>query len=277
MQILYEKPARDPLQVLSKEELLSQMAMVWDDLRTEMTYLEEKGLLTVKRRYLGTRIFESFYLTPQGIDWIESQALLSPDTSSSREDAIAPFEPSQQARSALTLFFSYAQEDNLLLKELEKHLSLLKHHGLIHVWYDREINAGMEWRAQIDTHLNAAQIVLLLVSPDFMASDYCYSIEMKRAMERHKSGEARVIPILLRPVSCEGAPFAKLPVLPINGKPITSWSNQDEAFEDIYEGNQQSSQGAHLYPHSFSSIRIRRVISHPFCDIMISKERCKHF
>ncbi|HZO74579.1 MAG TPA: toll/interleukin-1 receptor domain-containing protein [Ktedonobacteraceae bacterium] len=236
LRILSEKPARDPLQSLSKEELLAHIAIAWDDLRVEIVYLEERGYITVKRSYLGTRVFESFYLTPQGIDWSEGQALLPAYTSASKEDAILPFAPSQQAGSALTLFFSYAQEDALLLEELEKHLSLLKHHGLINVWYDREISAGMEWRDQIDMHLNAAQIILLLVSPDFMASDYCYSIEMQRAMERHKSGEARVIPILLRPVSCEGAPFARLQMLPINGKPITSWSNQDEAFEGVTRG-----------------------------------------
>ncbi|HEU5229480.1 MAG TPA: toll/interleukin-1 receptor domain-containing protein [Ktedonobacteraceae bacterium] len=240
LRILSEKPARDPLQTLSKEELLAHMAMVWDDLRTEIGYLEEKGYIIVKRRYLGTRIFDSFYLTPHGIDWIESQVLPSPDISSSREDAIAPFEPSQQTKSALTLFFSYAQEDILLLKELEKHLSMLKHHGLINVWYDREISAGMEWRTQIDAYLNAAQIILLLVSPDFMASDYCYSIEMKRAMERHERDEARVIPILLRSVSCEGAPFARLQMLPINGKPITSWSNPDEAFKEVTQSISQA-------------------------------------
>lgn len=240
MQILYEKPARDPLQALSKEGLLAQMAIAWDDLRVEMLYLEERGYIVVRRKYLGTRIFDSFYLTPQGIDWIEKQAPLPPETPSTREEAIPPFEPSQQAKSALTLFFSYAQEDSLLLKELEKHLSILKHRGLINVWYDREISAGMEWRTQIDTHLNAAQIIFLLVSPDFMASDYCYSIEMKRAMERHESGEARVIPILLRPVSCEGAPFARLQMLPTSGKPITSRSNLDEAFKEVTQSISQA-------------------------------------
>jgi hypothetical protein len=192
---------------------------------------------TLKRRYLGTRVFESFYLTSEGVDWIERQALSPHDASSRIVKSLPPsLAPSQQAKPALTIFFSYAHEDDLLLKELEKHLSILKRRGLINVWYDREISTGMDWRHQIHARLNTAQIILLLVSPDFMASDYCYNIEMKRAMERHEGDEARVIPILLRPVSCEGVPFEKLQTLPANGVPITSWPHRDEAFGDVAKG-----------------------------------------
>jgi hypothetical protein len=108
------------------------------------------------------------------------------------------------------IFFSYAHEDEELREGLEKQLRALKRQGIIDVWYDREISAGSEWEREIDTHLNTAQIILLLVSPDFMDSDYCYSIEMERAMERHERGEARVIPIILRPIHWQGAPFGKL-------------------------------------------------------------------
>src|SRR5260370_40786292 len=92
---------------------------------------------------------------------------------------------------------AYAHEDEKLRNQLEKQLSLLKWQGLIAGWHDHEIGAGTEWAHELDTHLNTASIILLLISPDFMASSYCYSIEMKRAMERHEAREARVIPIII--------------------------------------------------------------------------------
>src|SRR5438034_10266041 len=93
------------------------------------------------------------------------------------------------------LFFCYAREDKAVREALEKHLSLLKHQKQISTWCDREITPGSEWEKEIDTHLDSAHIILLLVSPDFMASYYCYGIEMKRALERHETGTTHVIPI----------------------------------------------------------------------------------
>jgi hypothetical protein len=134
---------------------------------------------------------------------------------------------------AVEIFYSYAHNDERLRKKLETHLSLLKQEGLIIGWYDREIRAGGEWANEIEAHLDSAHIILLLISPDFMASDYCYSIEMKRALERHDSKEAQVIPIILRPTDWKRAPFSKLQVLPSNGRPITRWPDRDEAFLNI--------------------------------------------
>src|SRR5712691_11114529 len=94
----------------------------------------------------------------------------------------------------ITVFISYAHEDEYLRKALEKHLSLLKRQGFIDVWHDRDISAGADWEQTVSIHLNTAQIILLLISPNFMASEYCYSVEMKRAIERHQAKEARVIP-----------------------------------------------------------------------------------
>src|SRR6266571_8973738 len=102
--------------------------------------------------------------------------------------------------SAIEIFFCYAREDEPLRIGLEKQLKVLRRQGLLNVWHDRQISPGTEWEREIDTHLNTAHIILLLVSPDFMDSDYCYGIEMKKAMERHERGEARVIPVILRPV-----------------------------------------------------------------------------
>jgi hypothetical protein len=133
----------------------------------------------------------------------------------------------------INVFYSYAHVDATLRDELDNHLSLLRQSGFITQWYDRNISAGTDWVDQIDQHLNTAHIILLLVSSDFLASNYCYSIEMKRALERHEAGEARVIPILLRPVDWQEAPFAKLQVLPQNASPVTAWTDRDLAFRDI--------------------------------------------
>src|SRR5690349_3048532 len=97
---------------------------------------------------------------------------------------------------AVKIFCCYAHEDEALLTKLKAHLRPLEREGVIELWHDRDISAGMEWEKAIDEHLNAAQVILLLVSPDFMGSNYGYSIEMHRAMERHERGEAKVIPII---------------------------------------------------------------------------------
>jgi hypothetical protein len=134
------------------------------------------------------------------------------------------------------IFYCYAHEDEELRNKLEKHLSALKRQGLISAWHDQVIQAGKEWRSEIDTHLNTAHIILLLISPDFIHSDYCWGVEMRRALERHKAGEAHVIPIILRRVDWEETPINALQVLPINGTPVTSWTNLDEAFWEVAKG-----------------------------------------
>jgi tetratricopeptide (TPR) repeat protein len=141
-----------------------------------------------------------------------------------------------QLTEPLELFYSYAHEDEELRDKLETHLSMLKRQKVISQWHDRGIVAGEEWGDEIDEHLKTADIILLLVSANFLASDYCYDIELKLAMERHEAGEARVIPVILRPCDWSGAPFGKLQALPKNAKPITIWPNQDEAFTDIAKG-----------------------------------------
>lgn len=143
---------------------------------------------------------------------------------------------SPDAPGSIVVFYSYAPRDEALRDELEKHLGALKRLRLISDWHNRDIQIGTDWRREVDVHLDAANIILLLISSDYMDSDYCYSIEMQRALEKHKQGKARVIPIILRPVDLEGTPIASLRVLPSSGKPITSWSNQDAAFTDVSKG-----------------------------------------
>jgi hypothetical protein len=134
------------------------------------------------------------------------------------------------------VFFSYAHEDENFRIDLEKHLSLMRRNGEITGWHDRNISAGAHWKDSIDQHLESAQIILLLISADFLASDYCYEIEMKRAMQRHRQGKARVIPIILRNCDWSSSPFSSLQALPKNAKPIKSWNDPDEAYQDVVTG-----------------------------------------
>jgi hypothetical protein len=140
------------------------------------------------------------------------------------------------SKKPFEIFFSYSHKDQRLRDQLEIQLSLLRREGLITTWYDHKITAGSEWAGKIDEHLNAAQIILLLISADFIASDYCYDIEMTKALERHEIGEARVIPVILRPVEWKQAPFGKLNPLPTGGRPVVKWSDRDSAFLDIAQG-----------------------------------------
>ena len=134
------------------------------------------------------------------------------------------------------IFFCYAREDEALLNMLKAHLKPLQRQGYIDIWHDRDISAGTEWEREISQQLNAAHIILLLISPDFMNSDYCYGIEMKRALERHENGDAHVIPIILRHVYWRGEPLGKLQALPTDAKPVKSWPDQDEALYNVTEG-----------------------------------------
>jgi Effector-associated domain 1/TIR domain/CHAT domain len=137
---------------------------------------------------------------------------------------------------SIEIFISYSHKDDDLRDELVTHLSNLRRQGKISAWHDRAIEAGTEWETQIKARLESAQIILLLISPPFMASDYCYDLEMERAIQRHNEGTARVIPIILRPVDWKDTPFSKLQVLPKDAKPVTKWSDRDTAFVDVVQG-----------------------------------------
>ena len=125
---------------------------------------------------------------------------------------------------ALEVFFSYAHTDEDLLNKLLVHLSGMRREGLITPWHDRRIEAGETWSEHIDTHLDTADIILLLISADFIASDYCYSVEMTRALECNARKEARVVPVILRPCDWSKQPFASLQALPTKAKPVTIWA-----------------------------------------------------
>lgn len=136
----------------------------------------------------------------------------------------------------LQLFYCYAREDQGLRNELDKHLAGPRRSGLIISWHDGKIVPGTPWEQEIDIHLDASDIILLLVSPDFINSDYCYGKEMRRAIERHQEQKARVVPILVRSVYWQDTPFSRLQALPTDAKPVNRWNDRDEAFEDVTRG-----------------------------------------
>lgn len=135
---------------------------------------------------------------------------------------------------SLDMFIAYSREDEQYRVLLEKHLVGLERQGLINPWHDGKIEAGKEWEAEIEVRLSQADIILLLISVDFLSSDYCYHIEMEKALKRHTDGEAEVIPIIVRPCHWEDSPFSKLQVLPNKGKAISTWGlDVDSPLKDI--------------------------------------------
>jgi internalin A len=134
---------------------------------------------------------------------------------------------------AKSIFFSYSHKDEGLRDELETHLKLLQRQQVISTWHDRKILPGREWDHEIDVRLERAAIILLLVSADFVASDYCWDEEVARAMQRHEAREAVVIPVWLRSCDLKGAPFSKLNWLPTDHKAVTAWADRDAAWTNI--------------------------------------------
>ncbi len=145
--------------------------------------------------------------------------------------------PGQSAVAAprpLCVFISYSHADAELLKQFVKALSQLEHDGLVECWYDDKITGGTEWAGKIEECLNAADLVVLLVSRDFLASSFCYDVEMPAALARHKRGQTRVVPIILAPCDWKTTPFAKLNALPKEGRPVVEWL--DNALLDVARG-----------------------------------------
>jgi nucleoside phosphorylase len=138
---------------------------------------------------------------------------------------------------AIDVFFSYSHKDEALRDELEAHLAALKRTGVIRGWHDRRIAPGATWKGEIDKNLDAAALVLLLVSADFLASDYCFDVEMGRALERQRQGKTHLVPVILRACDWTTVPsLGKLQALPRDAKPVTSWGNRDEAWSHVAQG-----------------------------------------
>jgi hypothetical protein len=148
-----------------------------------------------------------------------------------------------ETSNALGAFISYSHADKDIHKELRNHLKPLEHIGLIDTWSDLEIAPGDEWERKISTKLEEAHIIILLISIDFINSNYCYDQEMARAMERHQEGSAVVIPIIARQCLWHQAPFGKLEALPEKGKAIVSFANRDDALTSVSEGIRKLAEG----------------------------------
>ncbi len=135
----------------------------------------------------------------------------------------------------LKVFISYSHADDVHRVLLGKHLAPLVHERRVELWHDRKIEPGQEWGPVIDAHLEEAELILLLISADFMASNYCWQLEMRRAMERHREGSARVIPLFLRPTYFKETPIGALQGLPRDAKPVEEWPSLDQAYSHIVE------------------------------------------
>jgi CheY-like chemotaxis protein len=158
--------------------------------------------------------------------------------------------PPEPATTPVSLFYSYAHEDEALRDELRGHLKILERRGLLSSWHDREIRAGEDWHAKIDEQLKMADLVLLLVSKDFIESDYIFGNELTVAMQRHQAGFATVVPILVRAIDIDpddrdALPFLSLQGLPTDMRPVTSWPNRDEAWTNVAKGLRATVKGIH--------------------------------
>ena len=139
-------------------------------------------------------------------------------------------------KNVIEIFFSYAHEDEELMNDVRRQMIVEERNGRILKWHDRKIPAGTEWRQQIDSHLMDARIILLFMSPHFIESRYCYEVEGAIALRCHETGAARVIPVILRPCLWQRSPFGKLQALPRDAKPISTWTDNDEACMNVAEG-----------------------------------------
>jgi len=144
-----------------------------------------------------------------------------------------------ESQPAARIFISYAHEDEDLKQELDKHLKVLKRSSKVDVWSDRQLVAGEEWDDSIMSELQRANIILLLISVDFNASDFIWDKELAVAMERHRDGTARVVPIIMRKCSWDGLPYAALQALPRRARPVTDYPDRDIAYTEIAEGIEQ--------------------------------------
>jgi tetratricopeptide (TPR) repeat protein len=136
----------------------------------------------------------------------------------------------------LKVFISYSHKDELLRERFLIHLRQLRREGLIELWHDRCIVAGGDWAGTIDENLNSAHIVILLVSADFLASEYCHDVEMKRALKRSRTEATRLLPVILKPCDWQTSLFAKCQALPKEGKPVVDWATEDHGFDDVIKG-----------------------------------------
>jgi hypothetical protein len=221
------------------EHLISEYERILLDSSRPEERMRAERILAEQRELIHRRLEEYSRISsrlgeplPADLQELAATFLSEPAATGAAPSEARPSPPVRPAR----IFYSYAHKDEKLKDKLIEQLEALRRAGLIEGWQDRQIIPGKEWTKEIDANLEAADIILLLVSPSFVASDYCWGKEMKRAMERHQAGTAAVVPVILRPADWHELPFGKLQALPKDGKPVTRWPDRDEAFLDVARG-----------------------------------------
>jgi serine/threonine protein kinase len=210
------------------------------DLKESDTILTSLNRLSEELRFTQELIRSA----PSNTIWLEGQQQQSKFQLQSTQKGLSQEEPKSELPSiplnssskGLKVFFSYSRTDERMRRSLEEFLVNLKRQYSISDWHDGKIDAGEEWAQEIDKQLSQADIILLLVSQKFIASEYCHEKEIKRALERHKKGEARVVPIILSPCDWKNTHFRNLEVLPSGGRPIITWKHRQSAYLDVVEG-----------------------------------------
>jgi len=187
------------------------------------------------RRRLKQTVTPSLVAAPEQLETLLFQAL-SELRHGTETELTGERGPQLDVTGGMKAFVSYSHRDERYLRRLDVAISQLRRNGLISTWHDRKILPGKEWDRQIDENLKESNLVLMLVSPDFLASDYAYGREMSLAMERRRSGLAIVIPIILRASDWPNSPLGSLQALPSNARPVLSWTNRDEAWLDVAQG-----------------------------------------
>ena len=205
------------------------------ELERTLAFLESTPHIDSGRecRQLAKQLLDTYFLVASANE--EAVDIAAPEPKGTQTDMQTA---STATATPVKVYCSYAHEDEALLEELVLHTHILQRQGLIDVWYDRKIGMGADWKKTLDEQLNGAQIILLLISAHYLASDFCYN-EMTRAWEKHEAGDARVVPIILRPCYWSDTPVAKLQMLPRDARPVTDWQNRDEAFASIMQGIQE--------------------------------------
>lgn len=153
------------------------------------------------------------------------------------------------------VFVSYARVDEAYRVRLNVHLAPLVREGLIDLWSDRAIAAGSDWERDIEHELATADIVLLLVTPDFVASVYCFEKELTEAIRRHEEEGVRILPVLVKNVDLVNMPFGRFKALPLNRRPISAWQDPDEAWLEVAQGVRQAADAIYRARTTFPTQR----------------------
>lgn len=139
----------------------------------------------------------------------------------------------------IKIFISYSHADDRFLGKLHKHLAMLKRDNLITSWSDNQITAGTNFGNRISSELSSSNVFLALISPDYLASNYCYDKEFQQASEMADKGSIRIVPVILEPSDWLSSPLSKFMALPKDGKAISEWTNPNNAYMDIVNGLRQ--------------------------------------